>query len=142
MLGIAKSEHDAEAFIDSIDTSGLGELEFEDLANYLLRRIKVKYNSEMIISSFRNLRPRYDDSKSQRHISREAVLHALTHYGREPLPPTDAKVLLEKCEVFGGPGREARAFDFEDYVRVMLMRAIEDKSKPAMLARSGAWLPT
>jgi calmodulin len=110
-LGIDASPQEIEAMIKEIDQDGNGDIDFEEFVAVMSRKVNATYTPAQVKGAFRV----FESNTPAGHVRAEALIRALTTYGKDKLTQEQAEDLVGQLEVDNNG-----LINYSEYVNMMM----------------------
>ena len=112
LVGVNATEDEVTAMVEEIDSTGAGEIEFEDFLRVMSKKVEVNYTPEQVIRSFEILA-----GNSPKGMIRPAQLKtALTSFGKDKFSEEEAMEYIRRLDT----DRKGEFINIAEYVRLMM----------------------
>jgi Ca2+-binding EF-hand superfamily protein len=112
LVGVNASEDEVQAMVEEIDTTGAGEIEFEDFLRVMSKKVEVNYTPEQVIRSFEILA----GNAPKGMIRPDVLKQALTSFGKDKFSEEEANEYVRRLDT----DRKGEFINIAEYVRLMM----------------------
>eukprot|EP00602_Paraphysomonas_sp_CaronLab_P004136 CAMPEP_0185024858 /NCGR_PEP_ID=MMETSP1103-20130426/8042_1 /TAXON_ID=36769 /ORGANISM="Paraphysomonas bandaiensis, Strain Caron Lab Isolate" /LENGTH=151 /DNA_ID=CAMNT_0027557929 /DNA_START=61 /DNA_END=516 /DNA_ORIENTATION=+ len=110
-LGIDATAEEIELMINEIDSSGDGQIDFEEFVEVMSRKVNATYTAEQVKNAFRV----FEGTAPPGCVKSDALIRALCTYGADKLTPDQATDLVSQLET-----DSAGLIHYLEYVNMMM----------------------
>ena len=112
LVGVNASEDEVQAMVEEIDSTGAGEIEFEDFLRVMSKKVEVNYTPEQVIRSFEILA----GNAPKGMIRPDVLKQALTSFGKDKFSEEEANEYVRRLDT----DRKGEFINIAEYVRLMM----------------------
>lgn len=110
-LGIDATGEELDLMINEIDSSGDGQIDFEEFVEVMSRKVNATYTADQVKSAFRI----FEGTAPPGCVKADGLIRALCTYGAEKMTPEQASDLVSQLETDG-----SGFIHYNEYVNMMM----------------------
>lgn len=110
-LGIDATGEELDLMINEIDSSGDGQIDFEEFVEVMSRKVNATYTADQVKSAFRI----FEGTAPPGCVKADGLIRALCTYGSEKMTPEQASDLVSQLETDG-----SGFIHYNEYVNMMM----------------------